>query len=98
MCGMLISSTNLTIPLMNSIKDTTSTYTNLNLQSILGIDGNNSSIFLYPKYKIIFYNYYTILFQIDNTSGKNILYSLITFDYALLCTNIIIKNNNNLNI
>ena len=97
MCGMLISS-NLTIPLMNSIKDTTSTYTNLNLQSILSTNGNSCSIFLFPKYKIIFYNNYTVLFQLDNTSGKNILYSLITFDYALLCTNIIIKNNNNLNI
>ena len=98
MCGMLISSTNFNIPLMNSIKNTTLTYTNLNLQSILSTNGNSCSIFLYPKYKIIFYNYYTILFQLDNTSGENILYSLINFDYELLCTNIIIKNNNNLNI
>ena len=85
-CGSIITNTNLNIPLMNSIPNTSQTYTNLDLKTILNTTGN--SIFLYPKYKIIFYSNNIILNTIDNSNGITILYSLID---SLLCTNIDIK-------
>ena len=89
-----IPSIYLTIPLSNgSILDTTSYYTNFNLQTYL-INTNNNSVFLNPNYSLIFYNNNIILQIIDNTSGSNILYKTISFSQNLVCTSIIIQYKN----
>jgi len=93
-CGSIITNTNFKIELMNSIPNSEFCYTNLNLKSILSTNGNGCYLFIYPKYKIIFYSNNIILNTIDNSNGITILYSLITFNYSLLCTNIDIKYNN----
>lgn len=89
-----ITSINLSIPLSNgSILDTTTYYTNFNLQPYL-INSNNNSVFLNPNYSLIFYNNNTILQIIDNSNGTNILYNTINFNINLVCTSIIIQFKN----
>ena len=89
-----IPSINLCIPLSNgSILDTTTYYTNFNLQPYL-INSNNNSVFLNPNYSLIFYSNNIILQIIDNTNGNNILYNSISFNQNLVCTSIIIQFKN----
>ena len=76
-----------------SIFNTASDITNFNLQTYL-INSNNNSLFIQPYYSIIFYNNENILQVIDNSTGSNMLYSLITFNQNLTCTKIIIQYKN----
>ena len=95
-CGFLyLPSIGLTLPLQNSITDTTNTYSGFNLQSILSTTGNNANIFLYPYFNIFFYDTYgNLLFNLNNSAGSTILYGSVSFSYANLCTNIMITLNN----
>ena len=92
--GSIVTNSNLNIPLINSIQNTTTTYTNLNLQNILLTTGNNCYVFLNPSYKLVFYNNNNILRIIDNTTNTTILYQSITFNLNFLCTKIIVQYNN----
>ena len=83
----------LNIPLTTSIFNTASDITNFNLQTYL-INSNNNSLFIQPYYSIIFYNNENILKLIDNSTGSNMLYSLIIFNQNLTCTKIIIQYKN----
>ena len=90
-----IGSLGLTLPLSNgSINDTSTYYTNLNLQTYLIYSLSNNSVIINPYYSLIFYNNNNILQIIDNSTGTNILYSLISFNQNLTCTSIIIQFKN----
>ena len=78
----------LTIPILNkSNYDITTTYTNLNLQTLFYNNSNTTYILLNPQYSISFYNCINSIVQtVDNTNNTNILYQQLT-----LSTNYIIK-------
>lgn len=67
---------------------------NFNLETLL-INANNNSLFILPYYIITFYNNENIIFISDNSSGLYpLLYEIIIFSPAVVCTKIIITYKN----
>lgn len=89
--GIYLYCNSLTIPIIKSIPNTTIMYTNLNLSNLMGTNGANSSILLYPTYGIQFLNNSKVIFDLTN-SGTDLLYSPIVFNQSLVCTSIQIYN------
>jgi len=85
---------NMSLPFMKSITDTSIAFTNLNLNSLLGTNGNNSHISLAPNFMIRFFNGTTLLYTLDNSSGNDFLYNTVVFSFALNCLNVNIYFNN----
>ena len=85
----------ISFPLTYSIYDTVNGIKNFNLQTQL-INGNDCTIFVQPYYSIIFYNYDTILQNIDNSINSTTMFAYIIFNQNLVCTKIIILYKNNL--
>jgi hypothetical protein len=87
---------NISLPLSSgSIYDTSTYYTNLNIQTYLINTYTNNYVLLQPYYCLIFYNNDNIVQIIDNTNGTNMLYNMIQFsNNNVYCTKIIIQYKN----
>ena len=86
----------MSLPVIKSIPNTTVSWTNLNLQSLLGTNPLNVTASIFPLYRVDFVNCGTVLCSIDNTNGTDCLYNTVTFASALNCTSINCYYNGNL--
>lgn len=84
---------NQSIPLITSISNTLTTYTNLDIQTVLGTTGNSTPILILPNVRVLFLGINDIkLYDFTNTTSLPI-YNLITFTSSVVCLKIQIISN-----